>query len=151
MSSEFDRDRTDILDGLVSVRAGLIDDLEALSDADLALQRRGGWSIAQVIHHIDESEWHYTGMIGKLRNSPSTTPPEVTVPSSTREAIASLERARAALFASVDGVSEDDFYRLGGGSQQYSILSALENVRQHDIEHGEQVRNIKALASRDGA
>lgn len=147
MSAEFDRDRAEILDGLAAVRAGLLADLAGLADEDLALQRRGGWSIAQVIHHIDESEWHYTGMIGKLRGGAPASPPDVTVPGSTREAIGSLERARSALIESVEGVAEDDFYRLGGGSQQYSILSALENVRQHDIEHGEQIRNIKTLAA----
>jgi hypothetical protein len=50
-----------------------------------------------------------------------------------------LSTSRDAILASVDGVDEETFYRLGGGHQQYSILSVLENVAMHDDEHAAQI------------
>jgi hypothetical protein len=65
----------------------------------------------------------------------------------TLDAIASsLETSRQALLAAVFQVRSEDFYRLQIiGHEEYSVLSILENVANHEREHAEQI--MKTLAS----
>ena len=52
------------------------------------------------------------------------------------EILCMLDSSRAALLRTIDGVDEDSFYRLERlGREEYSILSARENVAHHDHEH----------------
>ena len=65
--------------------------------------------------------------------------------SSPRDAQAALADSRKALVEAAAGVDEETFYRLGGGGQEYSVVSVLENVHQHDEEHRSQIERIRAL------
>jgi hypothetical protein len=56
------------------------------------------------------------------------------------EILCILDSSRGALLRTIDGVDEDAFYRLERlGHEEYSILSALENVAHHDHEHVGQI------------
>ena len=45
----------------------------------------------------------------------------------------------------MDPMSSEKFYELRKvGHEEYSVLSVLENVANHDREHAEQIRNILA-------
>jgi uncharacterized damage-inducible protein DinB len=148
MASEFERDMQEASSGLSSSRAHVVEVIKGLSDADLARARRGGWDIGAVIKHIVDSEWHYAAMIGKLRTSPQDRQGQSEIAiTSTASAVAALEAGRSALHASLGGITEDEFYELGrGGGQDYSVLSVLQNVAQHDIEHGAQLEHLRDTA-----
>jgi hypothetical protein len=150
MASEFEQDRDDALAAMEEARADLHTFVEGLAEADLKLARRGGWDIATVIEHIVESEWHYAGMALRLQErAPDPEPKPETAIDSVAAARAALRQSRQALLASVEGVGEEAFYRLGkAGGQGYSVLSVLENVRQHDLEHGAQLQQIRGTAGR---
>ena len=52
---------------------------------------------------------------------------------------------RAVIRAGVDGVTEDDFYRLQNtGHQDYSVRSAASDGAVHDRQHLDQIREILA-------
>jgi len=59
----------------------------------------------------------------------------------------SLTRSRAALLDAIGGVDEEDFYRLGTvGREEYSVVSVIENVTKHDVEHLGQIISIRVAA-----
>ncbi len=125
-------------------RATLLATLAGLDDADLGRARRGGWTIAKVLEHITGSEWHYARLVRQLRSAEDI-PPENVAAASVAESVDALARSRAALLNAIEGVTEDDFYRLGTvGREEYSVVSVLENVEQHDIEHLGQIASIHA-------
>jgi uncharacterized damage-inducible protein DinB len=145
---EFERDRTETQLGLEDARTKLLAIVKGLRDSDLRRGRRGGWDIGTVIQHTVDSEWHYAAMAQRLRGNagepPSRTPSSI---ESVPGALTALAEARGALEASVSGVTEEQFYQLGGGGQEYSILSILQNVAQHDAEHGAQIAHLHATAA----
>jgi hypothetical protein len=52
-----------------------------------------------------------------------------------------LGATRQAVIDTTSQVEERDFYRLQTiGHEEYSVLSILENVANHDREHAEQIR-----------
>jgi hypothetical protein len=54
--------------------------------------------------------------------------------------VAALERARGQLLTLLDGVDENAFYEVRSlGTTQYSVMSVLENVADHDHEHSGQI------------
>jgi hypothetical protein len=148
MASEFEGDMQEALSGLAESREEFARAVEGLADTDLRRARRGGWDIGGVVKHVVDSEWHYAGMVAQLRSMPPVAFHGATVATfdTVGQAGEALGEARAALLASLEGVSEEDFYRLRGERQDYSVLSVLQNVRQHDIEHGEQVRHLAETA-----
>ena len=66
-----------------------------------------------------------------------------------------LQDGRKALLKALDALDDDPlayetFYTLKQmGHEEYSVLSVLENVANHDREHAEQIRNIHATATSD--
>jgi uncharacterized damage-inducible protein DinB len=140
MTTEFGRDLATSRADLVSARDQLLALVRSLSDADLARGRRGHWTVAAVLEHVLQSDWHYARLIHQLREKPFSPPPGVGAqPALISDALDALTTSRDAILAAADGVDEDTFYRLGGGRQQYSVLSTLENVALHDREHREQI------------
>ncbi|MEX2246293.1 MAG: DinB family protein [Dehalococcoidia bacterium] len=135
--SEFERDLSENVQAAEGARAALLERLRQLSDEDLRRTRRGGWSVQEVLRHVIEAEVGYTRVIAHLRSLslqiPDATPDDVT---SMPAVIAALERYRRELAAAVDGVDEATFYEVRAlGREQYSVMSVLENVADHDHEH----------------
>jgi uncharacterized damage-inducible protein DinB len=130
-------------DALVRGRDDLLATVSSLSDADLSRARRGGWPIAKVLEHIIGAEWHYARLVSHLRGASPAAAPDTLAVDSLASVRGALGRSRAALLGALEGVTEDEFYRLGTvGREEYSVVSVLENVDQHDVEHLGQIRAI---------
>jgi hypothetical protein len=146
MPTSFAEHHSAVMRRLDARRGSLCEFVSGLGNEDLERARRGGWTIARVLEHIIDSEWHYARLVRRLRACDDITPeagPVVDV----QAAVERLAASRQALVEAVDGVSEDDFYRLAtSGREEYSVVSVLENVEQHDIEHAAQLQNIHAEA-----
>ena len=144
--SDFQRHLAQVTGNLEQHRAELLATLAVLDDADMVRARRGGWTVGKVLDHITGSEWHYARLAANLRGMEDVAP-ESTEAAGMTGASQALTRSRAALLKAIDGVTEEDFYRLGTvGRVEYSVVSVLENVEQHDIEHLGQIRAIQAEA-----
>lgn len=144
---EFQRDLAENLKAIETARTVLLDGLLPLTVEDLHRGRRGGWSIQEVLRHLIDAEVAYATVLGFLRTSaievPNASDDDVV---SASAAIAALERTRKQLVALLDGVDENTFYDMRSlGTNEYSVMSVLENVADHDHEHLSQI--VKTLAS----
>ncbi len=145
MTSVFERDLERARSELVPARQELLAVVGALSDADLDRGRRGGWPVRRVLEHVIQSEWLYVGLASHLRDQPVQDDRDSGAPSSATDAAERLHASRKALLGALEGVQEELFYRLRSvGHEEYSVLSVLENVVNHDREHEAQVRAIVA-------
>jgi uncharacterized damage-inducible protein DinB len=138
---EFERDLAENMRAIDAARASLVQRVRQLTDDDLGRTRRGGWSVREVLRHVIESEISYTKVLAFLRGAPmdvaAATPDDV---ASASAAVSALERYRAILLASFQGVDEATFYEMRSlGHDQYSVISVLENIASHDHEHLEQI------------
>ena len=141
---EFQAHLAELTAELAGQRSRLLSTLDELSDADLERARRGGWTVAKVLQHVLDAEWHYARLITDLRGQPGFARDHQ--PGAGLDRLRQgLGQSRSALFHALEGVTEDDFYRLGAlGHEEYSVASVLENVAQHDIEHMGQIASIRA-------
>ena len=138
---EFRRDLEDNLSAMGTARTELLERVRALSPDEIERARRGGWSIREVLRHLIDSEVAYAKVAGFLRGNPPDLPNTVDEDVASGAAAAdALERVRETLLSLLDGVDERTFYELRAlGREQYSIVSVLENVTNHDHEHLEQI------------
>jgi hypothetical protein len=138
--SQFEAERDALMRDLAESRAGLTAVVERLSSTDFSQARRGSWSVARILAHVLHSERLYTQLLSVFSGKGTGVhdPGDLT---SAAEAIAALGSSRLAFLGAVEGVGEDDFYRLQAiGHEEYSVLSILENNAAHDREHAEQIR-----------
>lgn len=143
MTADFEQELTGAREQLEAAREELLAVVGALSGADLARSRRGGWEVTRVLEHVIQSEWLYAGLVAHLRERAPPGDVVTGAPTSAADAIDRLAASHRALLAAVDGVDEASFYRLRAvGHEEYSILSVLENGTNHDREHAEQVQTI---------
>lgn len=151
MTSEFERDMARVDHLMEEGRRRLLSVVNSLEPGDLDRGLRGGWDIRGVLRHIIESEHHYANLVARLRGATPGAANEVDGDlTSAGDVRTALEASRQALLAAVEGVDEDTFYRLGGSGQEYSVVSVLENVHQHDEEHRAQVERIRDSAAPSG-
>jgi uncharacterized damage-inducible protein DinB len=144
MSSEFEVDLKELQADLTASRAELLTALESATDADLERGRRGGWTIAEVLGHVIQSEYLYGGVVSAIVGSPAGAP-QGDPPKSIEEARKQLTATHDGLLTAVASATEDNFYRIQQfGHDQYSVLSVLENAANHDREHAEQIRRTLA-------
>jgi uncharacterized damage-inducible protein DinB len=142
----FDAELAENTAAIATARAALLDRVSRLSDDDLARGRRGGWTVRDVLRHLLASEVAYARVVAHLRGMSApvadVADDDVRSLSASRDA---LTQVRSALLAATDGVDEAAFYDLRRlGHEQYSVLSVLENVANHDHEHLEQIEKILA-------
>ena len=143
MQTEFEQEQTAAREQLEAAREELLAVVRAISDADLARSRRGGWAVERVLEHVIQSEWLYASLVAHLRDRPSPGDVVKGLPTSVADAVDRLAASHRALLAALDGVDEASFYRLRSvGHEEYSILSVLENGTNHDREHAGQVQAI---------
>jgi hypothetical protein len=144
MQPAFEAHLAEIRKDLEARRTTLVAEVSRLNDAELRSARPGGWTIAKVLDHIVSAEWHYARLVSHLRGVQPKDAPAVAI-SSVSAAVRGLEASRTALLDALEGVIETDFYRLAAvGREEYSVISVLENAAQHDHEHLDQVRRIRA-------
>ncbi len=143
MTTTFQADLTSARSDLDAARAELITVVQSLNDADLEAARRGGWTIARVLHHVIQGDTYYTGTIGYLSENPRPTNMPPSAPASVSDAIQQLEAAGAAFRSALESVGEDAFYTVKPvAHEEFSVLSLLENVTHHDREHAAQIQTI---------
>jgi hypothetical protein len=144
---DFTSDLEENLDATRFARAALLETVIDLNGADLRRERRGGWSVQEVLRHLIDSEVAYANVIGYLRGMPTDLARASDDDIASGPAAArALERVRASLLTLIDGVDEATFYDLRPvGKERYSILSVLENVASHDQEHLHQISKTLAL------
>ncbi len=131
---------------LTNARAALVSTVQRLSDEGLDRARRGGWTVRRVLEHVVEFEWLCVMAVAALRGQPPAQGQQTSCEGQpVDEILCMLDASRHALLQAVDGVDEETFYTLGRlGREEYSVLSALENVAHHDREHVEQINSIVA-------
>src|SRR3990172_11977106 len=148
MASSFQSDLDALLAEPNASRAELVSVLQAVSDADLDGGRRGGWPVRRVLEHVIQSEHLYATLVSHLRGLSVEPHGQVTCEGQSADQIlCELDSSRHALLSALDGVDEDSFYRLGRiGHEEYSVMSVLENVANHDREHAAQAAPILAVS-----
>ncbi|MCH8815011.1 MAG: DinB family protein [Chloroflexi bacterium] len=154
MPSEFESDLATLTADIHASRKELDSAVASITDLDLA--RRGGWSLRRILEHVIESEWLYTSLVSHL-GSPGKGPSGQPIPdrpntSCDGDTIAQISEklaaCRKAFINTLAGATEDNFYEIQRlGHEEYSILSVLENVANHDREHAEQIGEIVASTS----
>jgi hypothetical protein len=146
--SDFTADLESVTSDITTARADLVSAVQRLSDSDLDRARRGGWPIRRVMEHVIEFEWLCVMAIATIRGQPMPERPSTSCEGQPAdEILCMLDSARHALLEAIDGVDEDTFYRLVKmGREEYSVLSALENIAHHDHEHADQIAAIAAPA-----
>ena len=144
MPSEFEQDRQRVLADIDAARSDVLGLIGTLSEDDLDIARRGSWSVRGVIQHIILGEWGHTRGIMRLLGADDPQIPNAPPLATPDEAIDALAGSRAAHLASVDGIEEDDFYRLASpsGGQDWSVMSFLEGTADHDREHHAQIEAL---------
>lgn len=146
MSGEFESDLQELRAELSASRAELLDALEPVTDADLERGRRGGWTIAQVLRHVIQSEYLYGGVVAAIVGA-SAGGAQDDSPESIDAARKYLAATREGLLTALGSATEDNFYRLQRfGHDEYSVISVLENAANHDREHAEQIRRTLTLS-----
>lgn len=149
MPSEFESDFTGLKTDIAASRAELDAAVASLSDSDLDRARRGGWSLRRILEHVIDAEWLYAVLVSHLGTQPAPDRPHTSCDDDTiADVAAKLTACRGALLTSLDGATEDNFYEVQAlGHEEYSILSVLENVANHDREHAEQIKKTIASTS----
>ncbi len=146
MPSEFEQDCQRVLVDIDAARNELLLMIGGLSDADLDAGRRGAWSVRGGLQHILLAEWGPTRGIKRLLGADDPEIPEAPELATPAEVVDALATSRAAHLASVNGIAEDDFYRLAvpnpGGGQEWSVMSFLEGTADHDREHRHQIEGL---------
>jgi uncharacterized damage-inducible protein DinB len=131
-------------------RDELLHVIDPLSAADMERARRGGWTVGKVLEHVIHAERLYGQAVAYLVGAETSQRGESSEPGSATEARTMLLDGRKALLKSLDALDEDPvanetFYTLKQmGHEEYSVLSVLENVANHDREHAGQIREILA-------
>jgi len=144
----FAADLEALTNDMTASRAGLVSGVQALSDADLAKARRGGWPIHRVLEHVIEAEWLYATLTAHLQQKPVPARGSTSCESQpVDEILCLLDSSRSALLSALEGVNEDAFYDIQRmGHEEYSVYSVLENVANHDREHAGQIAAIVAAS-----
>lgn len=148
MTCSYHRDLASSQEAIRRARDQLLAVVDHLSRADLERARRGGWPVARVLEHVIHSENLYAQATAYLVGAQVQAGGAATSPSSASEARRMLLDTRKALLAALkeldmDPMAFETFYELKRvGHEEYSVLSVLENVVNHDREHAEQIAAI---------
>jgi uncharacterized damage-inducible protein DinB len=127
--------------------------IDLLSRADHDCARKGGWPVRRVLEHVIHSERLYGQATAYLVGAEAASQAESRSPESPADARRMLLDARKALLSALQDLEMDPrasekFYELRQvGHEEYSILSVLENVANHDREHAGQIRVSSPLTA----
>jgi uncharacterized damage-inducible protein DinB len=131
-------------------RRELLTVVDSVSRAGMEQARKGGWPVRRVLEHVIHSEHLYGQAIAYLAGAEVPARPSETSPASAAQARTMLLDARTATLKALEELDLDPrayetFYELRKvGHEEYSVLSVLENVANHDGEHAEQIKAILA-------
>jgi len=153
MTCSFHRDLAASQEAIRLARDQLLAVIDSLSRTDLDRARRGGWPVRRVLEHVIHSEHLYAQATAYLIGSQVQAGGASSPPASASDARRMLLDSRKALLNALEGLETDPrgyetFYELRKvGHEEYSVLSVLENVANHDREHAEQIRAILTTES----
>jgi uncharacterized damage-inducible protein DinB len=131
-------------------RRELLAAVDSVGRADIDRARKGGWTVRRVLEHVIVSERLYAQAVAYLCGAQASGAPTKPSPGSASEARTMLLDSRKSLLAGLEALELDPrayetFYEVKKvGHEEYSVLSVLENVANHDREHAEQIRTILA-------
>jgi hypothetical protein len=151
MSDGFENDLKRALTTAGTAHSQLLAVLAELSSADLELSLRGGWTIRRVLEHLIQSYAGELSIVQRIRGLESQASGEEPLPGfqTPGEVARRLDDDFRSLSAAINGVDEEAFYRLvPPGRNEYSVLSLLENIADHDAEHAEQIKTISKSGKR---
>jgi len=142
MTSEFQSDLAALKTDIDASRTQLDSAVATINNLDRA--RRGGWSLRRILEHVIDSEWLYAILVSHLGGQQAPDRPQVSLDAADiADAARQLTTCRQALLTALNGATEDNFYEIQKlGHEEYSILSVLENVANHDREHAEQINKV---------
>ena len=142
MPSEFQSDLAELKTDIDASRTQLDSAVATINNLDRA--RRGGWSLRRILEHVIDSEWLYAILVSHLGGQQAPDRPQVSLDAADiADAARQLTTCRQALLTALNGATEDNFYEIQKlGHEEYSILSVLENVANHDREHAEQINKV---------
>jgi len=129
-------------------REELLRVVDSLSRADFERARKGGWPVSKVLEHLIHSEKLYAQATAYLCGAEAFAGAEAKPPGSASEARTMLLDVRKGMLQAlealdVDPMAYETFYELKRvGHEEYSVVSLLENVANHDREHAAQIRAI---------
>jgi DinB superfamily len=148
MTCSYHRDLASSQEAIRLSRDELLRVIDALSRADFDRGRKGGWPVRRVLVHVIFSEQLYAQATAYLCGAQTPLRRETSEPGSPSEARTMLLDSRKTLLKALeelelDPMGYEKFYELRKvGHEEYSVLSVLENVANHDREHAEQIRGI---------
>jgi len=143
MTCSYHRDLASSQEAMRLSREELLRVIDSLSRADLGRARKGGWPVQKVLEHVIVSEQLYGQATAYLCGAQVPEGRDASVPGSASEARTMLLESRKALLKALeeldmDPMAPEKFYELRKvGHEEYSVLSVLENVANHDGEHAE--------------
>jgi uncharacterized damage-inducible protein DinB len=150
MTCPFHSDLASSQEAIRLARDELLRVIDPLSRSDLERARKGGWTVRKVLEHVIHSERLYCQATAYLVGAEVAGHDGNDSPESPADARRMLLDARKALLATLeqlemDPMAYETFYELRKvGNEEYSVLSVLENVANHDREHAEQIAGILA-------
>jgi len=148
MTCSYHRDLASSQEAIRLARDEFLRVIDSLSRTDLERARRGGWPVRRVLEHVIQSEQLYAQATAYLCGAEVSARREISTPSSVSEARTMLLDTRKSLLRALEPLDMDPmafekFYELKQvGHEEYSVVSVLENVANHDREHAEQIRSI---------
>ena len=148
MTCTFHADLASSQQATEGARRELLSVVDGIGRADMDRARKGGWQVRRVLEHVIQSERLYGQAIAYLAGAEVPARPSETSPASASQARTMLLDARTATLKALEELDLDPkayetFYELRKvGHEEYSVLSVLENVANHDREHAEQILAI---------
>lgn len=146
MSEQFEDDLQQALTAAREAHSALLAVLAELGDEDLYLSLRGNWTIRRVIQHLVQSYNFYLAIIlrGRGRGVTGSSTETIGDFSTITEAARLLDIGFQTALAATDGVDEETFYHPAPArdGNEYSVLSVIESIAAHDLEHAEQIKTI---------
>lgn len=136
----FQTDKQDLLTDLAAAREELLAVVRPLGADDLARSRRGSWSVARILEHVIQAEHLYIHAVNAITAAAAVQLERGGAPASADDAAAALDSARGTLLDAIGQATEDNFYEIKQlGHEEYSVLSVIENIANHDREHADQI------------
>jgi len=148
MTCSYHHDLASAEEAIRLARNELLTVVDSLGRSDLDHARRGGWPVRRVLEHVIHSEHLYAQATAYLVGSQVGPGGAISPPEAASDARRMLLDSRKALINALNELETDPrgyetFYELRKvGHEEYSVLSVLENVANHDREHAEQIRTI---------
>ena len=152
-----DSRKTTIKDKLARARVGLLDLVDPFGDAEwatVAYSEGQTWTTADILRHVTSAEASMTRLVELIRDGGDGVPADFDLQRwNTRgvqkageklpsELIGEMSHNRALLFATIDGLQDDDWNKSGrhGSLRIMTIEEILNLIADHETQHTQDIR-----------